>query len=190
MGAIYCGYTADITCSFPANGVFTRDQKFIYEAVLSARDAVLREAKPGVLWTDMHLLANREMLQALKNGGLLIGDVNEMIAAGLNEIFQPHGLGHLLGLDVHDVGGYLPGHPGRPTQPGLRKLRTARQLMAGMVITVEPGCYFIDSVSIFFLFSSPFLHTCISAKWKLFIFIYLCLPLSLCIYSFDRTKIN
>ncbi|XP_051159697.1 xaa-Pro dipeptidase isoform X3 [Leptopilina boulardi] len=145
MGAIYCGYTADITCSFPANGVFTRDQKFIYEAVLSARDAVLREAKPGVLWTDMHLLANREMLQALKNGGLLIGDVNEMIAAGLNEIFQPHGLGHLLGLDVHDVGGYLPGHPGRPTQPGLRKLRTARQLMAGMVITVEPGCYFIDS---------------------------------------------
>ncbi|XP_043473279.1 xaa-Pro dipeptidase isoform X2 [Leptopilina heterotoma] len=145
MGAIYCGYTADITCSFPSNGIFSQDQKLIYEAVLRARDAVLSAAKPGVFWTDMHLLANREMLMALKNGGLLIGDVDEMIAVGLNEIFQPHGLGHLLGLDVHDVGGYLPGHPQRSTKPGLRKLRTARQLMAGMVITVEPGCYFIDT---------------------------------------------
>lgn len=159
MGAIYCGYTADITCSFPSNGIFTQDQKLIYEAVLRARDAVLSAAKPGVFWTDMHLLANREMLMALKNGGLLIGDVDGMIAVGLNEIFQPHGLGHLLGLDVHDVGGYLPGHPQRSTKPGLRKLRTARQLLAGMVITVEPGCYFIDTVSISFFFyysSFPF----------------------------------
>lgn len=144
MGGNYCGYAADITCSFPANGKFTSDQKLVYNAVLAARDAVMNAAKPGVAWTDMHLLANRTMLAALRDGGLLVGDVDDMIAAGLNEVFQPHGLGHLLGLDVHDVGGYLDGHPPRPTQPGIRKLRTARRLLVGMVLTVEPGCYFID----------------------------------------------
>lgn len=147
MGANYCGYAADITCSFPGNGKFTNDQKMIYDAVLEARTAVIEAAKPGVAWTDMHLLANRVMLAALKRGGLLIGDVDEMIVAGLGEVFQPHGLGHFLGLDVHDVGGYLPGHPTRSTKPGLRKLRTARTLRAGMVLTIEPGCYFVDCVS-------------------------------------------
>ncbi|XP_029165515.1 xaa-Pro dipeptidase isoform X1 [Nylanderia fulva] len=144
MGGNYCGYAADITCSFPANGKFTKDQKLIYNAVLKARNAVIAAAKPGVAWTDMHLLANRVMLTSLKEGGLLVGDVEDMMKAGLNELFQPHGLGHLLGLDVHDVGGYLSGHPERSNQAGLRKLRTARTLLAGMVLTVEPGCYFID----------------------------------------------
>ncbi|TGZ54537.1 Xaa-Pro dipeptidase [Temnothorax longispinosus] len=152
MGGNYCGYAADITCSFPANGKFTEDQKLIYNAVLKARDEVIKAAKPGVSWPDMHLLANRVMLTALKEGGLLVGDVEDMIKEGLNEIFQPHGLGHLLGLDVHDVGGYL-GYPSgrfltpeRPTAPGVRKLRTARKLEAGMILTVEPGCYFIDTL--------------------------------------------
>ncbi|XP_025153287.1 xaa-Pro dipeptidase isoform X2 [Harpegnathos saltator] len=144
LGGNYCGYAADITCSFPINGKFTEDQKLIYNAVLKARDAVIAAAKPGVAWTDMHLLANRVMLTSLKAGGLLVGDVEDMIKAGLNEIFQPHGLGHLLGLDVHDVGGYLSCHPERSKEPGLRKLRTARTLLAGMVLTVEPGCYFVD----------------------------------------------
>lgn len=148
MGGNYCGYAADITCSFPANGKFTEDQKLIYNAVLKARDAVLAAAKPGIVWTDMHLLANRVMLTSLKEGGLLVGNVEDMIRAGLNEVFQPHGLGHLLGLDVHDVGGYLPGHPERSREPGLRKLRTARTLLAGMALTVEPGCYFVDCASI------------------------------------------
>ena len=147
MGGNYCGYAADITCSFPANGKFTENQKMIYNAVLAARDAVMNAAKPNVLWTDMHLLANKVMLAALKNSGLLVGDVDEMMKAGLNEVFQPHGLGHLMGLDVHDVGGYLPGHPERSSVAGLRKLRTGRILQAGMVLTIEPGCYFIDCVS-------------------------------------------
>ncbi|XP_072931446.1 xaa-Pro dipeptidase [Epargyreus clarus] len=142
MGGNYAGYAADITCSFPANGKFTKDQKLIYEAVLAARDAVVREAKPGVMWTDMHLLANRAMLEHLKEGGLLKGDVEEMIKAGVNGVLQPHGLGHLLGLDVHDVGGYLPHCPARPAGP-LARLRTARALRAHMVLTIEPGCYFI-----------------------------------------------
>ncbi|CAH0625532.1 unnamed protein product [Chrysodeixis includens] len=142
MGGNYGGYAADITCSFPANGKFTEDQKLIYEAVLFARDAVIREAKPGVLWPDMHLAANRAMLEHLKKGGLLKGDVEEMINAGIHGVLQPHGLGHLLGLDVHDVGGYLPHCPPRPSGP-LQRLRTARALQAGMTLTVEPGCYFV-----------------------------------------------
>ncbi|XP_053984440.1 xaa-Pro dipeptidase [Hylaeus volcanicus] len=144
MGGNYCGYAADITCSFPANGKFTPDQKIVYNAVLSARNAVMKAAKPGVAWVDMHLLANKTMLASLKEGGLLKGDVDDMIKAGLNEVFQPHGLGHFMGLDVHDVGGYLEGHPERSGAPGLRKLRTSRMLQSGMVLTIEPGCYFID----------------------------------------------
>lgn len=143
MGANYFGYAADITCSFPANGKFTADQKMIYEAVLLANQNVIKNGKPGDSWVDMHLLAAKTLLEELKKGGLLKGDVNEMIAAGLFAIFQPHGLGHLMGLDVHDVGGYLPGHPQRPSQDGLNKLRTARVMQPGMVLTVEPGCYFI-----------------------------------------------
>ncbi|XP_029043596.2 xaa-Pro dipeptidase isoform X1 [Osmia bicornis bicornis] len=144
MGGNYCGYAADITCSFPANGKFTADQKIVYNAVLAARDAVMNAVKPNVAWTDMHLLANKTMLASLKSGGLLTGDVDDMMKAGLNEVFQPHGLGHLMGLDVHDVGGYLSGNPERSKAPGLRKLRTSRILQAGMVLTIEPGCYFID----------------------------------------------
>lgn len=144
MGANYGGYAADITCSFPANGKFSDDQKMVYNAVLAARDAVVEKAREGVSWLDMHLLANRVMLQKLKEGGLLKGNVEEMMSAGLNGVFQPHGLGHLIGLDVHDVGSYLPGQPGRPTELGCTKLRFARTLKSGMYITIEPGCYFID----------------------------------------------
>lgn len=151
MGANYNGYAADITCSFPVNGKFTDDQKLIYNAVLAARDAVCGAAKEGVSWVDMHLLANRVMLGEMKKGGLLQGEVDEMMSAGLNAIFQPHGLGHLIGLDVHDVGGYLTHCPERPTQPGANRLRMARTLVAGMYVTIEPGCYFIDPVRARFL---------------------------------------
>ncbi|XP_070503965.1 xaa-Pro dipeptidase [Chironomus tepperi] len=144
MGANYFGYCADITCSYPANGKFTDDQKLVYNAVLEANLAVQREAKEGVNWVDMHLLANRVMLEKLKEGNLLKGDVDDMINVGLNYVFQPHGLGHLIGLDVHDVGGYLPNCPQKPVQPGPNKLRFARDLKAGMYVTIEPGCYFIE----------------------------------------------
>lgn len=96
MGSNYFGYCADITCSFPANGKFTEDQKMVYNAVLDANMAVQNAAKEGVNWVDMHLLANRVMLEKLKEGKLLKGDVDEMITAGLNYVFQPHGLGHLV----------------------------------------------------------------------------------------------
>lgn len=146
MGANYSGYAADITCSFPANGKFTPDQKTIYNVVLAAVRAVLKEARDGVCWLAMHKLANRTMLAALIEADILKGSVDDMMSAGLNYIFQPHGLGHLLGLDVHDVGGYLPEQPPRPTDPGCQALRFARTLKAGMYVTVEPGCYFITSL--------------------------------------------
>ncbi|XP_030369453.1 xaa-Pro dipeptidase [Scaptodrosophila lebanonensis] len=143
MGANYCGYAADITCSFPANGKFTEDQKFIYNAVLDARNAVMQSARDGISWVDMHKLAGKVLMQRLKDGGMLKGDVDEMLAAGLSGVFQPHGLGHLIGLDVHDVGGYLPKEPARPKEAWISKLRFARILRAGMYVTIEPGCYFI-----------------------------------------------
>ncbi|XP_055317249.1 xaa-Pro dipeptidase isoform X3 [Sitodiplosis mosellana] len=143
MGANYFGYAADITCSYPVNGKFTDDQRFIYKAVLAACQAVHNAAKPGVNWVAMHDLANRVLLTKLKEGGLLQGEVDDMMKVGINGIFQPHGLGHFLGLDVHDVGGYLEGHPERPTLQGFTSLRFARDLKAGMYVTIEPGCYFI-----------------------------------------------
>lgn len=97
MGASYFGYVADITCSYPANGKFTADQRFIYNAVLAACRAVHDAAKPGVNWVDMHELANRVLLTKLKEGGLLQGAVDDMMEAGINGVFQPHGLGHLVG---------------------------------------------------------------------------------------------
>ncbi|KAA6426409.1 MAG: xaa-Pro dipeptidase [Trebouxia sp. A1-2] len=142
MGCEYYCYDSDITCSFPANGKFSEDQAMVYEAVLAAHQAVIEAIKPGVSWPDMHLLAERHILTGLKEGGWLQGEIEEMIEQRVAALFMPHGLGHLLGLDTHDVGGYAPGTPDRIDKPGLRSLRTARILEENMVITVEPGCYF------------------------------------------------
>nr|GEU95951.1 xaa-Pro dipeptidase [Tanacetum cinerariifolium] len=145
MGAEFHFYASDITCSFPVNGKFTSNQRLIYNAVLDAHDAVISSMKPGVNWVDMHKLAEKVILQALKKGSLLVGDVDEMMVERLGSVFMPHGLGHLMGLDTHDPGGYLQGAE-RPKEAGLRSLRTSRDLIDGMVITVEPGCYFIDAL--------------------------------------------
>ncbi|KAK9815595.1 hypothetical protein WJX72_006529 [[Myrmecia] bisecta] len=142
MGCEYYRYASDITVSFPVNGRFTDDQKVVYEAVLSAYTAVLQSIKPGVRWPDMQLLAERRLLTALAAGGFLKGSVEEMLEHRIAALFMPHGLGHFLGLDTHDVGGYPKHGPPRIDKPGLRSLRTARVLEEGMVITVEPGCYF------------------------------------------------
>lgn len=144
MGAEYHCYASDITCSFPVNGKFTDDQVLVYESVLAAQVDVIATMRPGILFTEMHRTAERTILKGLKAGGLLTGDVEDMIAADLGAIFMPHGLGHLIGLDTHDVGGYAEGTPSRSDRPGLNKLRTARALEEGMVLTVEPGCYFIN----------------------------------------------
>lgn len=92
----------------------------------------------------MHLVAERVILSGLKDLGIVHGDIEEMLEGRIGYIFMPHGLGHLIGLEVHDVGGYLSSTPARHTRPGLKNLRTARVLEAGTFITVEPGCYFRD----------------------------------------------
>ncbi|XP_021807054.1 xaa-Pro dipeptidase [Prunus avium] len=145
MGAEYNFYGSDITCSYPVNGKFSSDQALIYNAVLEAHNAVISTMKPGVSWVDMHKLAEKVILESLKRGSILVGNVDDMMVERLGAVFMPHGLGHLLGIDTHDPGGYPKGLE-RPKEPGLRSLRTARELQEGMVITVEPGCYFIDAL--------------------------------------------
>ncbi|CAA3022205.1 xaa-Pro dipeptidase [Olea europaea subsp. europaea] len=145
MGAEYHFYGSDITCSFPVNGTFNRDQSLIYNAVLRAHNAVISSMRPGVGWVNMHKLAEKTILESLNEGGILFGDIDAMIHERLGAIFMPHGLGHLLGIDTHDPGGYLQGAE-RSKEPGLKALRTTRELLEGMVITVEPGCYFIDAL--------------------------------------------
>lgn len=161
MGAEYHCYASDITCSFPVSASFTEDQRSIYESVLNAQRSVLRALRPGVSWVEMHRVAEKEILRGLIECGVLLvddgsrndndnvgvdGAIERMIEVDLGAIFMPHGMGHFLGIDTHDVGGYANGAPPRSTRPGLRKLRTARELEEGMVLTVEPGCYFIDSL--------------------------------------------
>ncbi|KAK9705385.1 hypothetical protein RND81_07G052500 [Saponaria officinalis] len=158
MGAEYHFYGSDITCSFPVNGKFTDDQSLIYNAVLDAHDSVIAAMKPGVGWINMHMLAEKVILEALKKGSILIGDVEDMMTQRLGAVFMPHGLGHLLGIDTHDPGGYLKGLE-RPKEPGLKSLRTARQLEEDMVITVEPGCYFINALLI------PAMQSSVTAKF-------------------------
>ncbi|KAK9798996.1 hypothetical protein WJX73_000520 [Symbiochloris irregularis] len=144
MGSEYYSYDSDITCSYPANGHFTPDQKVVYEAVLSAQQAVLGAIKPGVHWPDMHRLAERCILTGLQKGGFIKADadIEAAVQERIGALFMPHGLGHLLGIDTHDAGGYAPGTPPRINEPGLRSLRTARVLEENMIVTVEPGCYF------------------------------------------------
>ncbi|XP_070687898.1 xaa-Pro dipeptidase-like [Pempheris klunzingeri] len=143
MGGEYYCYSSDITCSFPANGKFTADQRAIYEAVLRSSRAVMAAIKPAVKWTDMHRLADRVHLEELVKIGILNGSVEDMLKVHLGAIFMPHGLGHLLGIDVHDVGGYPEGVE-RIDEPGLRSLRMGRLVQERMVLTVEPGIYFIN----------------------------------------------
>lgn len=150
MGAEYHGYVSDITCTFPVSSSkkFTPDQAGVYQGVLNAQRAVLAMMNPGTAWLDCHKAAELEIIKALQGLGVLKPEVapEALAQAGVGAVFFPHGLGHLIGCDTHDVGGYLAGTPERSAVAGLSKLRTARVLEAGMVLTNEPGCYFIDAL--------------------------------------------
>lgn len=140
-------YGSDVTCSFPARGSFSQKQKQIYEAVLDAQRAVYDLLQPGVSWVTCHEAAEAAILQHLVDIGLVYlhdKSILDLVELRLGAVFMPHGLGHFIGIDTHDVGGYLEGHPARSPAPGLRSLRTARVIKKDMVLTVEPGCYFIN----------------------------------------------
>ena len=145
MGGLAAGYVSDVTSTVPVNGTFTQEQADIYNIVLEANQEVKKNAKPGVSWLDMHLLAEKVILTGLQKLGFLDGsaDVQEMVNNRVCYYFMPHGLGHLMGLDVHDVGGYLSFTPERSKEKGLDCLRTARILEKDMVLSDEPGIYFI-----------------------------------------------
>jgi Xaa-Pro dipeptidase len=142
LGGEYKCYASDITTSFPVNGKYTPEQAAIYNGVLAAHDAVIAAMKPGVSWEALHRLAMRTIGGALRDLDLVRGTDDELEAAEVMQKFMPHGLGHLIGIDVHDAGGYAPHVPRRPKSILCNRLRTARIMEAGLVITVEPGCYF------------------------------------------------
>ena len=145
-------YCSDNTRTLPTGGKFTQKQKDVYEIVLAANDYAREAAFPGVTYREIHLGASKIIVQGLKNLGLVRGDVDEMVAAGVQGLFMPHGLGHNMGLDVHDMEdlgenyvGYDPDQT-RAKQLGLGSLRMARKLVPGHVITDEPGIYFIPAL--------------------------------------------
>jgi Xaa-Pro aminopeptidase len=145
-------YASDITRTIPVDGTFTTQQRTIYEMVLRAQMTALAAIKPGVTYKSVHLLAAKSFATDLVAAGLMKGHVDEAVAAGAHAMFFPHGLGHMLGLDVHDLEnigeayvGYEPGLE-RSTQFGLGYLRLARVLQPGFVLTVEPGLYFIPQL--------------------------------------------
>ena len=139
------GYAADYTRTFPANGKYTDTQKGIYNSVLAGMDKVLEEIKPGVKMEDLHLLAARTMMEGLKDMGIIKGNIDDIMNENIFALFFPHGLGHFLGLDTHDVGGYPKGVD-RIDRPGIKFLRARRELLPGMVVTIEPGIYFVPAV--------------------------------------------
>ena len=143
---------SDITRTMPVGGTFTAQQRVIYEMVLRAQLAAIGAITPGVPYRDIHLLAATSFATDLKAAGLMKGNVQEAVAAGAHALFFPHGLGHMLGMDVHDMEnleerlvGYRPGLE-RSTQFGLAYLRLGRELEPGFVVTVEPGLYFIPAL--------------------------------------------
>ncbi|MFN3850862.1 MAG: aminopeptidase P family protein [Spirosomataceae bacterium] len=145
-------YAGDITRTIPVARRFSDKQKDMYNLVLKMETSAIAALKPDVQYREIHLMANRIMLEGLKEMGLLTGDIDEMLNLGVQGLFMPHGLGHMIGLDVHDMEdlgekyvGYRDGLE-RSTQLGLKSLRLARELEAGFVLTVEPGIYFIPEL--------------------------------------------
>lgn len=145
-------YCSDNTRTYPVNGKFTQRQKDIYTIVEACHDYVLDVAKPGIKWLDVHLEVCRMMTDRLKEIGLMKGDTNDAVMAGAHALFLPHGLGHMMGLDVHDMEGLGQQYVGfdeetRPsTQFGTNCLRMGRRLEKGFVMTDEPGIYFIPDL--------------------------------------------
>lgn len=139
------GYAADYTRTFPANGKYTDIQKGIYNSVLEGMSTVLAEAGPGKKMEDLHMLAARTMMEGLKDMDIVRGSLDDLMEQNIFALFFPHGLGHFLGLDTHDVGGYPKGVD-RIDRPGIKFLRARRELQPGMVVTIEPGIYFVPAV--------------------------------------------
>ena len=145
-------YASDITRTFPVGGEFSAMQKDIYNIVLKANVETIGASVPGITYREVHLMAARIITEGLKELGIMKGNADEAVAAGAHALFFPHGLGHMLGLDVHDMEGLGENYVGyseslkRSDQFGLAYLRMGRELEPGFVLTNEPGCYFIPAL--------------------------------------------
>ncbi len=146
-------YCSDNTRTMPVTGKFTQRQLEIYSIVEACHDYVLKLAKPGVKYADVHFAVCRLMTERLKELGLMRGDTDEAVKAGAHAMFLPHGLGHMMGMDVHDMEGLGQIYVGfdEDTRPNLEQfgtncLRMGRKLQEGFVVTDEPGIYFIPAL--------------------------------------------
>lgn len=145
-------YCSDFTRTVPVDGKFSTRQKDVYNIVVNSNQRALELSRPGVTYLSMHLEVCKVLAQGLKDLGLMKGDVDAAVAAGAHALFMPHGLGHMMGLDVHDMedlGQIYVGYDEvtRPVkQFGTSSLRMGRTLQPGFVITDEPGCYFIPAL--------------------------------------------
>ena len=142
-GAENRGYAADITRTFPINGRFTRRQRDVYEIVLEAQKSCIARARPGVISADLHVHSMRVIAEGLRSIGLLRGGTDGLVESGAVRLFYPHGLTHMLGLDVHDVTGGKKRVMPNPTKV---PVRFVAKLEPGFVITMEPGVYFIAAL--------------------------------------------
>ncbi|NTW32190.1 MAG: aminopeptidase P family protein [Bacteroidetes bacterium] len=145
-------YATDHTRVVPVSGKFTQKQKEIYQIVLDSQMAAIEAIKPGITYQSIHLIACKVIAEGLKNIGLMKGDTDEAVKQGAHAFFFPHGLGHMMGLDVHDMEDIGQNYVGydeeiKPIdQFGTAYLRLGRRLQEGFVLTVEPGIYFIPAL--------------------------------------------
>lgn len=145
------GWASDITRTWPVSGRFSPTQRAIYEIVLAAHDRCIESIAPGVEYRDIHLQAAQTIAEGLVDLGILIGHPEDLVEMDAHALFLPHGIGHLLGLDVHDMedlgdlAGYASGRV-RSDRFGLCYLRLDRPLQPGMVVTIEPGFYQVAAI--------------------------------------------
>jgi len=145
-------YASDITRTVPVGGKFNTRQAEIYQIVLDANMNAIKAIKPGVPYKEIHFLAARTIVEGLKAAGIMKGDTDAAVEAGAHTLFMPHGLGHMMGLDVHDMEGLGEDYVGydetvsRSAEFGTAYLRLAKELKPGFVLTVEPGIYFIPDL--------------------------------------------
>jgi Xaa-Pro aminopeptidase len=145
------GFAGDVTRAWPVSGRFSATQRAVYEVVLASQLAAIAAVAPGVRYLDVHRAAGLALVEGLLGLGILRGNAQDLYARGAAALFFPHGVGHLLGIDVHDMedlgdrAGYAPGRE-RATAPGDRYLRLDRDLAPGMCVTIEPGFYQIPRI--------------------------------------------
>jgi len=144
-GAEVAGYDSDVTRTWPVSKAFTAEQRALYDICLDVQQTAIAHLAPGVEYRDLHMQAALGIATGLVDFGLLRGKPEDLVERDAHALFLPHGLGHLIGLATHDVGGWTPGRA-RGERPGLKFLRIDLPMQAGHVVTIEPGIYFVRAL--------------------------------------------